>query len=222
VLALAAALVAAAGAAADSAAPPAGAGLPTLVVFGDSLSAGYGIRSEDGWVALLGRRLEAEGYGYRVVNASVSGETTGGGVARLPRLLAVQRPAIVVIELGANDGLRGLPAAEIERNLRSLVARSRAAGARVLLVGMRLPGNYGPEYTAQFAAAFAAVARAERVALAPFLLERIALDETQFQPDRFHPVAAAQPALLDTVWPALQPLLRAARRPPVPPARALR
>jgi acyl-CoA thioesterase-1 len=221
VLALGAALAVLSGAAAaESTSPPGGAPAPALVVLGDSLSAGYGIRAEDGWVALLARRLEAEGYGYRVVNASVSGETTGGGLARLPRVLAVHRPAIVVIELGSNDGLRGLPVTEIERNLTDLVARSRAAGAQVLLVGMRMPGNYGPEYTARFFATFAGVARAERVALVPFLLERVALDESNFQADRLHPVAAAEPALLDTVWPALQPLLRASRRAAARPSEA--
>ncbi|HXQ64025.1 MAG TPA: arylesterase [Steroidobacteraceae bacterium] len=213
VLALIAALAVLTGvAAAESSPPPGGAPGPTLVVLGDSLSAGYGIRVEDGWVALLARRLEAEGYGYRVVNASVSGETTGGGLARLPRVLAVHHPAIVLIELGSNDGLRGLPVGEIERNLTDLIARSRAAGAQVLLIGMRMPGNYGPEYTAKFYATFGSVAKAERVALVPFLLERIALDEARFQADRLHPDAVAQPALLETVWPVLQPLLRGAGR----------
>jgi len=218
-LALAAALAVLTGAAAaEPSSPPGGAPAPALVVLGDSLSAGYGIRAEDGWVALLARRLEAEGYGYRVVNASVSGETTGGGLARLPRVLAVHRPEVVLIELGSNDGLRGLPVAEIERNLTDLVAQSRMAGARVLLVGMRMPVNYGPEYTAKFFAAFGSVAKAEHVALVPFLLERVALDETNFQSDRLHPVAAAQPTLLETVWPALQPLLRATRRAAVRPS----
>jgi len=180
---------------------------PALVVLGDSLSAGYGIRPEEGWVALLARRLDAEGYGYRVVNASVSGETTAGGLARIGHVLAVQHPAIVVIELGANDGLRGLPVAELRRNLGDLVRLARGAGARVLLVGTRIPSNYGPAYTEDYFGSFPTVAREQRVALVPFLLAGIALDERNFQADRLHPVAAVQPRLLATVWPALQPLL---------------
>ncbi len=179
----------------------------TLVVLGDSLSAGYGIRPEDGWVALLGQRLQKEGYGYRVVNASVSGETTDGGLARLPRVLAAHHPAVLVVELGANDGLRGLPVAEMRHNLDKIVAAATAAGARVLVVGMRMPENYGPEYTERFAASFAEVAKAHHAALVPFLLERVALDESNFQADRLHPVAAAQGRLLETVWPELKPLL---------------
>jgi acyl-CoA thioesterase-1 len=195
---------------------PAAASRPVLVVLGDSLSAGYGIRVEEGWVALLGRRLEAEGYGYRVVNASVSGETTGGALARLPRVLAVQNPSLLIVELGANDGLRGLPIAEMRDNLDRLVELAARAGVRVLLVGMRMPGNYGPQYTQQFFDTFGTVAKRHKVALVPFLLERIAQDDQNFQADRMHPVAAAQAALLETVWTALKPLLGAhpvARRP---------
>ncbi|MEI8296497.1 MAG: arylesterase [Pseudomonadota bacterium] len=184
----------------------------TLVVFGDSLSAGYGIRAEEGWVALLTRRLESEGYGYRVVNASVSGETTVGGLARIGHVLAVQRPAIVVIELGANDGLRGLPVTELRRNLVQIASLARDSGARVLLVGTRVPSNYGPAYSEDFYASFATVAREQKLALVPFLLEGIALDERNFQEDRLHPLAAAQPRLLDNVWHGLKPLL-------APPAR---
>jgi acyl-CoA thioesterase-1 len=190
---------------------PAASSRPALVVLGDSLSAGYGIRVEEGWVALLGRRLEAEGYGYRVVNASVSGETTGGALARLPRVLAVQNPSVLIVELGANDGLRGLPIAEMRANLDGLVELARRAGARVLLVGMRIPSNYGPKYTQQFFETFGEVAKQHKVALLPFLLERVALDDKNFQADRLHPVAAAQGTLLDTVWPALKPLLAAPR-----------
>jgi acyl-CoA thioesterase-1 len=185
---------------------------PALVVLGDSLSAGYGIRVEDGWVALLERRLASQGYGYRVVNASVSGETTAGGLARLPRVLDRQHPAIVVIELGGNDGLRGLPVAELRRNLAEIIARARAAGARVLLVGTRMPVNYGPQYTAEYYASFAAVAKAAHVALVPSLLEGVATDERNLQADRMHPVAAVQPQLLDTVWRGLEPLLGARPR----------
>lgn len=180
---------------------------PTLVVLGDSLSAGYGIRVEEGWVALLTRRLADLGYGYQVVNASVSGETTEGGLARLPRVLATHHPAVLVLELGANDGLRGLPVGGLRENLVAIVRGARAAGAKVLLVGTRIPTNYGPDYTRSYFASFAEIAKAERVPLVPFLLERIALDERNFQADRLHPVAAVQAELLDTVWPHLRPLL---------------
>ena len=182
---------------------------PRLVVLGDSLSAGYGIRPEEGWVALLARRLEQEGYGYQVVNASVSGETTAGGLARLPRVLATHAPAIVVVELGANDGLRGLPVEEMKRNLAAIVAGVGAAHARAVVVGMQIPANYGREYTERFRAAFPAVAKEAHAALVPFLLAAVALDEANFQADRLHPVAKVQDRLLDTVWPVLKPLLAA-------------
>ena len=198
----AALLLAALGVASATAAP-----VRTLVVLGDSLSAGYGIRVEEGWVALLARRLADQGYGYRVVNASVSGETTAGGLARLPHVLSLHHPAVVVIELGANDGLRGLPVAELRRNLAALAAGARTAGARVLLVGIRMPANYGPRYSEDFYASYPDVAAAEHVALVPFLFEGIALDERNFQGDRLHPDAAVQGRLLDTVWRGLRPLL---------------
>lgn len=218
-VAVAGSLTAAVAVASAPAPAPAPASRPALVVLGDSLSAGYGIRVEEGWVALLGRRLEAEGYGYRVVNASVSGETTGGALARLPRVLAVQSPSLLIVELGANDGLRGLPIAEMRANLDRLVELAGRAGARVLIVGMRIPSNYGPQYTQQFSDTFGAVAKRHKAALVPFLLERIAQDDKNFQADRLHPVAAAQGALLETVWPALRPLL-AARTAAAPPAAA--
>ncbi len=201
------AVLGASGAAAVRAASADGATPPALVVFGDSLSAGYGIRVEDGWVALLERRLAEQGYGYRVVNASVSGETTAGGLARLARLLERQRPAIIVIELGGNDGLRGLPVAELRHNLTELVRRARASGARVLLVGTGMPSNYGPQYTEQYLASFAAVAAAEQVALVPSLLAGLALEERNFQADHLHPSALVQPQLLESVWHGLRPLL---------------
>jgi acyl-CoA thioesterase-1 len=183
-------------------------GPPAIVVLGDSLSAGYGIRVEEGWVALLQKRLREQGYGYRVVNASVSGETTGGALARLPRVLQVHRPAVVIVELGGNDGLRGVPVPELRSNLERIVTLSKQAGAGVLIAGMRIPSNYGPQYTERFFATYAEVAKQHRVALVPFFLERIALEDRFFQPDRIHPTAAAQPYLLDNVWPALQPLLK--------------
>ena len=159
-------------------------------------------------MSLLERRLAEQGYGYRVVNASVSGETTAGALERLPHLLALHRPQLLIVELGANDGLRGLPVAAMRANLERLVSLAQTAGARVLLVGMRLPNNYGPRYGEEFHASFAQVAGARHIALVPFLLERIALDENSFQADRLHPRASAQGALLETVWPALAPLLR--------------
>jgi acyl-CoA thioesterase-1 len=187
----------------------AAAGTPTLVVLGDSLSAGYGIRVEDGWVALLARRLQQAGYGYRVVNASVSGETSAGGLSRAAHVFAVHRPAIVILELGANDGLRGLPVADLRRNLERIVAAARGGGAVVLLIGTRVPSNYGAAYTEAYYATFGRLAKDARLPLVPFLLEKIAFDERAFQADRLHPTAAVQPLLLDTVWPRLLPLLGA-------------
>jgi acyl-CoA thioesterase-1 len=180
----------------------------TILVFGDSLSAAYGIAAKRGWVALLAERLQRERLDYSVVNASISGETTAGGVSRLPRALAQHKPAVVILALGANDGLRGLPVPEMKKNLAAMIGMSRQAGAKVLLVGMRVPPNYGPEYTRDFAAAFAALARARKVALAPFLLEGMADDLRLFQPDRIHPNEEAQARLLDNVWRALRPLLK--------------
>lgn len=183
------------------------ASLPTILVFGDSISAAYGVSVEEGWVALLQRKLTSQGYGYRVVNASVSGETTGGGAARLARALELHRPAIVILELGGNDGLRGLPLSEVRANLDTMVKRARAVGARVLIVGMRMPPNYGPAYAQKFQALYADLAQSHRAPLVPFLLERVALDSALMQADGVHPNARAQPVLLDTLWPALQPLL---------------
>lgn len=179
----------------------------TVLVFGDSLSAAYNLAAEQGWVALLDARLRAEAPGYRMLNASISGETTAGGVSRIDAALAQHRPAVVVIELGANDGLRGLPLEETRANLERMVRAAKGAGADVLLIGMRLPPNYGPAYTEAFHAQFGEIAKAEGVAHLPFLLEPIAMDETAFQPDRLHPTAAAQPKIAEHVWPSLAPLL---------------
>jgi acyl-CoA thioesterase-1 len=193
---------AATGAAADKTAPP------TILVLGDSLSAAYGIRVEQGWVALLQARLRAKGYGHRVVNASSSGETTGGARARLPRALSLHRPAVVIVELGGNDGLRGLPVADIRANLDAIIADSQQAGARILLVGMRIPPNYGVAYTESFHAVFGELARRHEVPLVPFFLENVALVDGMMQEDGLHPTAAAQPRLLEEIWPRLQPLLQ--------------
>jgi acyl-CoA thioesterase-1 len=159
-------------------------------------------------VALLAGQLKREQRDYIVVNASISGETTAGGLARLPKMLQAHRPAIVVLALGGNDGLRGLPVAQMKRNLAAMVEAAQRAGARVLLVGMRLPPNYGPEYTRAFEAAFTEVAKERRVALLPFLFEGFGEREDLFQPDRIHPNDAAQPLIADNVMKALRPLLR--------------
>lgn len=182
--------------------------VPSILVLGDSLSAAYGIRLDQGWVALLQARLRAQGYGHRVVNASSSGETTGGALARLPRALATHKPAIVIVELGGNDGLRGLPVVDIRANLESIVALSQQAGARILLVGIRIPPNYGPSYTRDFERMFADLARRHALPHVPFLLADVALDENLMQDDGIHPNAAAQPRLLEAVWKPLQPMLR--------------
>ena len=186
----------------------AGAWGKTILVYGDSLSAAYGLAEKRGWVALLAERLKRERSDYSVVNASISGETTAGGRARLPAALARHKPSILILELGANDGLRGLPVAEMRDNLGAMIGAAQKAGAQVLLVGMRMPPNYGPEYEREFAAAFGALARRHRTALVPFLLDGIAEDLARFQPDRIHPTAEAQPILLESVWKALRPLLR--------------
>ena len=187
----------------------AGASERTILVLGDSLSAGYGIKPAQGWVALLEQRLRDQGYGYRVVNASVSGETTGGGLQRLPRALELHQPAVVVVELGANDGLRGLSVPLTTDNLTKIVAESKKTGAQVLLVGMLLPPNYGPRYTKDFTTMYRNIATSAKVPLVPFLLQSVALKPELMQADGLHPTAPAQPALLDTVWPQLKPLLKA-------------
>ncbi len=181
-----------------------------ILIVGDSLSAEYGLRRGTGWVALLERRMASQGIKARVVNASISGETTAGGQARLAALLTQHRPTHVVLELGANDALRGLPLAMTESNLLDMSRRSRSAGAKVVVVGMQLPPNYGKAYGDQFAQLFAKVARAEKAALVPFFLKGVAdipNAEAMFQADRIHPREEAHPVMLDNVWAALKPLL---------------
>lgn len=194
------------------AAAPAQAAKPaptrTVLVLGDSLSAGYGLAADQGWVALTARRLARSHPGWRVVNASVSGETTAGGAARIAGELRRNRPSVVVVELGANDGLRGLPLAQTRANLDRIIAASRQAGARVLLLGMRMPPNFGATYTRGFEANYLELARKHQASLLPFLLEPIAGSRANFQGDNLHPTAAAQPRLRDHVWPALAPLLK--------------
>ena len=178
-----------------------------LLVLGDSLSAEYGLPRGTGWVALLEQRLAARRPPWRVVNASISGETTAGGRTRLGELLAKHAPALVVVELGGNDALRGLPLAGTEANLREMVRAAKGAGARVLLLGMRMPPNYGRAYGEQFEALYRRVAESEKVPLVPFFLEAFGEKEEFFQPDRIHPAQKAQPLMLDAVWPTLSKLL---------------
>ena len=185
----------------------AAASVPVILILGDSVSAGYGLPTGSGWPALLQQRLVAERYAYTVLNASISGDTTAGGRARLGALLEQHRPAITVIELGGNDGLRGGSIDAMRQNLDAMVAAAQKTGSRVLLVGLRMPPNYGPTYVQRFGATFAEVAKARKVALVPFLFEGLADNDAMFQSDRIHPVRAAQPQLLDNVWRELKPLL---------------
>jgi acyl-CoA thioesterase-1 len=182
-----------------------------ILVLGDSLSAEYGLPRDTGWVRLLADRIAKEGRQYIVVNASISGETTSGGRSRLPQLLKQHRPAVVVLQLGANDGLRGLPLAAMRENLAVMISAIRAAGSQVLLVGIRIPPNYGRDYSERFAAVYTQLARDEKLPLVPFLLDGFAEDLTYFQADRIHPSERAQPRMLETVWPRLAPLLSGKR-----------
>ena len=191
-----------------AAALPAAAAARTLLVFGDSLSAAYGLSPEQGWVHLLGER--ASGLGWRVVNASISGETTAGGLRRLPGDLARHKPAVVVIALGANDALRGQPIAGIRDNVEKMIRLARQARAEPVLVGLMIPPNYGIDYAAGFRNLYPALATKHRIALVPFLLEGFADKPDMFQADQMHPTAAAQPLVLDNVWKTLEPLLRKA------------
>ncbi len=181
---------------------------PAILVLGDSLSAGYGLAPGQGWVALLQQRLKKQGYGHLVVNASVSGETTDGGVQRIDRALATHAPAIVVIELGGNDGLRGLPISRVRANLELLITKTRAVGATPILVAIRVPTNYGPKYADAFQQLYRDLAQQYRIGLVSFLNDSLALREDLFLEDGIHPNATAQPMLLDSLWPALLPLLR--------------
>jgi acyl-CoA thioesterase-1 len=180
----------------------------TILVYGDSLSAAYGLAQDAGWAKLLQARLKQERMDYTVTNASISGETTSGGAARMAEALRTHKPVVVILALGANDGLRGLPLAQMRANLAQMVRASRQAGSRVLLVGMRLPPNYGETYTRQFVQTYADLAREYKTALTPFLLEGVADRRESFQADNLHPVAEAQPMILDNVWKALAPLLK--------------
>ncbi len=193
--------------------PGAGRGESTVLILGDSLSAEYGLKRGEGWVALLEQRLERDRIPARVVNASISGETTSGGRSRIDALLRQHRPDVAVIELGANDALRGLPLAQTEANLAAMVHAAQAAGAKVLVVGLQVPPNYGMDYLNRFSKIYANVGTSAKAAVVPFLLKNVADAPdaaVMFQADRIHPVAAAQPRMLDNVWPALRRLLPAA------------
>lgn len=180
----------------------------TVLVFGDSLSAAYGIGAKEGWPTLLAERLEAEKFNYTVANLSISGETAAGGASRIARALAQTKPAVVIVALGSNDGLRGLPVAQMKAHLETIVTAAEKQGAKVVLVGNRMPPNYGGKYAAEFFETFAQVARAHKAPFVPFILEPVALKRDYFQPDNLHPTAAAQPLILEPIWKALAPLLK--------------
>ena len=179
----------------------------TVLVVGDSISAAFGLDTRQGWVALLENRLVEQGFDHRVVNASISGDTSAGGAARLPALLTEHQPELVIIELGGNDGLRGQPPMQLQQNLAAMVQQSQKAGAKVLILGMRLPPNYGVRYTTAFAEVFPKVASETGAELVPFVLEGIGGVPSMVQSDGIHPTAEAQPRLLDNVWPMLKPML---------------
>ncbi len=186
---------------------PAALAAKTILIMGDSLSAGYGIQPNQAWPALLAQRLQAQRLDYNVANLSISGETTAGGRSRLAKALTEQRPALLILALGANDGLRGLPLNQMRDNLQAMITAGQAAGAKVMLVGMRLPPNYGP-YADAFAETFQKLAQADKLPWQPFLLEPIISRPELFQADQLHPRAEAQPLLLDHLWPTLRPLLK--------------
>lgn len=179
----------------------------TVLIVGDSISAGFGLDTSKGWVALLEQRLKKEGFDDKVVNASISGDTSAGGLARLPAALAEHKPDVVVIELGGNDGLRGQPPAQLQQNLASMIQKSQGSGAKVLLLGMQIPPNYGKRYVDSFAKVFSDVAEQKKVPLVPFFLEGIGGHPELMQADGLHPAVAAQGKLLENVWPTLKPLL---------------
>lgn len=179
----------------------------TILVYGDSLSAGYGLSTQQGWVSLMSERLKTERLPYQVVNASISGETTAGGLSRLKQTIAAQKPQVMILALGANDGLRGLPVEVMQQNLSNMLALAKQNNIKVLLVGMRIPPNYGPQYTQAFHQTFIDLAQQFKIKLVPFLLENVAGKPALNQDDGIHPTAEAQPIILDTVWKTLQTML---------------
>jgi len=184
-----------------------GATAGTLLVVGDSISAGLGLDTSQGWVALMEKRLQQKGVDHQVVNASISGDTSAGGLSRLPALLSEHKPELVIIELGGNDGLRGQPPQQLQQNLAAMIEKSKASGARVLLLGMRLPPNYGARYNRNFEQVFATLAEQEKVPMVPFFLEGVGGVPGMMQADGIHPAAVGQPRMLDNLWPTLEPLL---------------
>ncbi len=179
-----------------------------IMVYGDSLSAAYGIPQQQGWASLLQKKLDAERYKYKVVNTSISGETTSGGVSRIQHALDQTKPNIIILELGANDGLRGLPVQEMTANLNTIIEQSKKSGAKILLVGMRIPPNYGPQYTKRFSQSYVKLSQEHNIPLVPFMLENIAAKANLIQDDGLHPNAIAQPLVLDNIWPHLKQLLK--------------
>ncbi len=178
------------------------------MIYGDSLSAAYGLRQGAGWPSLLQERLTQKKFNYNVVNVSISGETSAGGAARIVSTVRDAKPAVLVVTLGSNDGLRGLPVAQLRENLANIVKAAKAAGSKVVIAGMRMPPNYGSRYTEQFQESFSELAKAQRLALVPFLLDGVAQRPELFQQDQLHPTEAAQPLILENVWKALEPLLK--------------
>lgn len=181
---------------------------PKILVYGDSLSASYGVAKQQGWVAFLQKKLNDQHYKYDVVNASISGETTSGGLTRLASTLAKTKPTIIILELGANDGLRGLPVKNMEENLSNMISQSKKAKAKVLLIGMRIPPNYGPQYTESFSNTYPQLSQQHKVLMVPFMLENIAAQPNLIQDDGLHPNALGQPMMLDNIWPKLQLMLK--------------
>ena len=181
---------------------------PKILVYGDSLSAAYGVAKSQGWVEYLQKKLADQHFRYDVINASISGETTSGGLTRLATTLAKTKPNIIILELGANDGLRGLPVNEMSANLNAMITQSKKANVKVLLVGMRIPPNYGPKYTDSFSNTYPQLSQQHKVTLVPFMLENIAAKPKLIQDDGLHPNVLGQPMMLDNIWPKLQPLLK--------------
>ncbi|MGZ8262447.1 MAG: arylesterase [Methylotenera sp.] len=181
---------------------------PKILIYGDSLSAAYGIPQQQGWATLLQKKLDSQHYHYDVINASISGETTSGGLSRLTSTLAETKATIIILELGANDGLRGLPLKEMSANLSTMIKHSKKAGAKVLLLGIRIPPNYGPKYTESFSQIYTKLSKKHRVSLVPFMLENVAAKPQLIQEDGLHPNALGQPIVLENIWPHLQLLLK--------------
>ncbi len=187
---------------------PALAANPKILIYGDSLSAAYGIPQQQGWVALLKQKLHAESLNYDIINASISGETTSGGLTRFEKTLQQTKPKIIILELGANDGLRGLPVKDMQKNLASMILKGKQSGAKILLIGMRIPPNYGPKYTDEFSQTYVNLASQHNIALVPFMLDHIAAKPDLIQQDGLHPNVLGQPIILKNIWPALQKLLK--------------